>query len=80
MSRVSLVKRSDTSELLAVKAFAKSQLVYDAPKLEQAMTEQMMLRLLTRMDVSFVLKLRQSFQDDDALYLVTVCRMLLALP
>ena len=45
---------------------------YEAPKLEQAMTEQMMLKLLTQMDVPFVLKMKRSFQDRDALYITTV--------
>ena len=72
MCKVSLARHTESNKLYAVKTFTKTQLFYDAPKLEQAMTEQMMLKLLTQLDEPFVLKLRWSFQDKDALYLVTV--------
>ena len=73
-SSISLARHADSNKLYAVKAFTKSQLFYDAPTLEHAMIEQMLLKLLTQMDLSFVLKLRWSFQDKDTLYLVSVCR------
>lgn len=69
---VSLVKRVSTSSFYVVKTFVKSAISYDTPTLEHAMTEQTMLRLLTRMQTPFVLKLRWSFQDAESMRLVTV--------
>lgn len=61
-----------SSSLYAIKTFTKSSISYDTPTLEHAMKEQMILRLLTQMEVPYVLKLRWSFQDSESMRLVTV--------
>ena len=55
-----------------IKTFTKSSISYDTPTLEHAMKEQMILRLLTQMEVPYILKLRWSFQDTESMRLVTV--------
>lgn len=71
-SNVALFRHTATSSLYAVKTFTKSSISYDTPVLEHAMKEQMILRLLTQMEVTYVLKLRWSFQDTESMRLVTV--------
>lgn len=70
---IGLFKHTSTSSLYAVKTFTKSSISYDTPILEHAMKEQMILRLLTQMNLPYVLKLRWSFQDSESMRLVTVC-------
>lgn len=73
-SRIHVTEHISSATLCAVKSFSKSSISYETPALERAMKEQMMLRLLTQMDVRFVLKLRWSFQNKEAMHLVTVRR------
>ncbi len=69
---ISLAKHQESNKLFVIKTLNKAHLSYDTPVLEQVMTEQMILRLLTQMDLPFVIKLRWSFQDKEALYLAMV--------
>ena len=71
-SNVALFKHTPTASLYAVKTFTKSSISYDTPTLEHAMKEQMILRLLTQMEIPYILKLRWSFQDAESMRLVTV--------
>lgn len=70
--RVCLARHTETNRVYAVKTYAKSTISYDTPTLEYAMKEQMMLRLLTHMNVTFIVKLRWSFQDEESMHIVTV--------
>ncbi|GJE91992.1 kinase-like domain-containing protein [Phanerochaete sordida] len=70
-SNVVLFRYKSDSSLYAIKTFTKSCISYDTPTLEYAMKEQMVLRLLTQMDVPYILKLRWSFQDAESMRLVT---------
>ena len=69
---VALFRHAITSRLYAIKTFHKSSISYDTPILEHAMKEQMILRLLTQMNLPYVLKLRWSFQDAESMRIVTV--------
>lgn len=71
-SNVALFKHTPSASLYAVKTFTKSSISYDTPTLEHAMKEQMILRLLTQMEIPYILKLRWSFQDAESMRLVTV--------
>ena len=70
--RVCVARHTESSQLYVIKTYSKSTISYDTPILEHAMKEQMMLRLLTQMNVRFVAKLRWSFQDKEAMHIVTV--------
>ncbi|KAI0089910.1 kinase-like domain-containing protein, partial [Irpex rosettiformis] len=65
-----IARHTETCRLYVIKTYAKSIISYDTPTLEQAMKEQMMLRLLTTMDAQFIIKLLWSFQDEEAMHLV----------
>ncbi|KAI0344191.1 kinase-like protein [Trametopsis cervina] len=69
--RVCVVKYAESGELYALKTYSKATISYDTPTLEYAVREQMILRLLTQMDAPFILKLRWSFQDREAMHIVT---------
>ena len=68
-----LGRRTDTAGVYAVRIFRKDLLAsHDAALAERVRQEQKVLRLLTQQKALFVTRLLWSFQDDSALYLVTV--------
>jgi hypothetical protein len=70
--RMRIAKHVESGKVYAIKTYTKSTISYDTPILEHAMKEQMILRLLTQMNTPFVIKLRWSFQDREAMHIVTV--------